>query len=207
MMRYALTILCLLDVIVPTFGKAYLGDTRLSSQRTDDITVMGVTSLDNIVARMISITGPLTANKITASQLSVTGPVKIDGGVFKKVSITGAVVLNHVTVDELKITGPVNADNLIVLESLDLIGSLNVQNSKLINVTLTMDESSFRDSKVTEIFIKRPSKKGEVQTLKLYGSPQISTVKFESGLGEIHVYGEGVTLGNVTGAKVIQHTK
>ena len=207
MMKSMLTVLCLLGVSVPAVGKAYFGDTRLSSQKTDDITVVGVASLENIVARMISVTGPLTANKITASQLSVSGPVKIDGGHFKKVSITGPVVLNHVTSDEFKITGPVDADNLIVLESLDLIGSLNIQNSKLINVTLTMDESSFRDSKVTEIFIKRPSKNGAVQTLKLYGSTQISSVKFESDIGEIHLYGEGVILGNVTGAKVIQHTK
>lgn len=206
-MRFALKIICLLGAVFPVFGKAYLGGARLSSQKTDEITVMGVASLDNIVARSVSITGPLTANKITASQLSVTGPVKIGGGLFKKVSISGPVILDHVTADELKVIGPVDADSLIVLESLDLTGPLSIQNSKLINVTLTMDEGSVRNSKVTEIFVKRPSKKGEVQTLKLYGNTQISTVNFESGIGEIHVYGVGVTLGKISGAKVIKHTK
>ncbi len=50
MMRSMLTVLCLLGVSASAFGKAYLGDTRLASQKTDDITVMGVSSLDNIVA-------------------------------------------------------------------------------------------------------------------------------------------------------------
>jgi hypothetical protein len=204
-MRSALIILCLSGILSGVYGKVFLGNTRLSSEKTDEITIMGEAHLDNIVARVVTITGSFTAHKITTNELYVTGSVKIDTGLVKKTEITGSVVLNHFTVDEIKVTGSVSADNLIVLDSLDLTGSLNIQNSRLIKVTVSLDEASVKDSKVTEIFIRRPSSNSEVQRLKLYGNTQINRVEFESGHGEIHVYGKGVKLGKVTGAKVIEH--
>jgi hypothetical protein len=204
-MRCALIILCLSGIHFGVDGKVFLGNTRLSCEKTDEITIMGVAHLNNIVARIVSITGSFTAQKITTNELYVTGPVKIDTGLVKKTVMTGSVVLNHFTVDEIKVTGPLIADNLIVIDSLDLTGVLNIQNSRLIKVTVSMDESSVKDSNVTDIFIKRPTSNSEVQRLKVYGKTQINRVEFESRHGEIHVYGKGVKLGKVTGAKVIEH--
>jgi hypothetical protein len=38
----------------------------------------------------------------------------------------------------------------------------------------------------------------------LYGDTHIDTIEFESGQGEIYVYGSNVKIGKVTGAKIIQ---
>lgn len=206
-MRLALQIIGVLGLMTDVVGKTYFGDTRLSSEKLDDVIVFGVTQLSDIVAGTFNITGPLTAKKITANQLTVTGPVNIEGGLFKKVSITGPVVLKQVTADELVITGPLIVENLVAVESLELIGPFTAINSQLIKVTLTMDESTFNNCRVSDILVKQPSTPGEVQKLYISGKTQVNTVKFESGAGEIHAQGTDVKLIHVIGAKVINYSK
>lgn len=198
-------LLIFLGIFVPIFGKSYIGDTHLSNQKTDKITIFGCANLDNIVAKHIFITGPLSASNITADYFTVAGPVIVKKGLIQKSIITGNVVFSDVKGDNVNIIGSLSTDRLIVVESFEIIGTLNAKNSQFIKMILEMNESSMKDSKANELIVRQTNPKGKPQKLKLYGDTHINTIIFESGQGEVHVYGSNVKLSKVTGAKVIQH--
>jgi hypothetical protein len=204
-MRYTLVFLGILAMSAPILGKSYLGDTTLSSKKFDQLTILGVAKLDTVIAKEISITGPLRASNITADTLSVIGPATLAKGTVPKILITGAVSLTDVTSDTVTITGFSDFTNVTVNKNLEIIGMLKALNSRFNSVILTMSESVITDSSAKAIVVKRPDSDAPHQTLSLYGNTHVDTVEFESGHGEIHVYGKNVTVGNVKGAEVIQH--
>lgn len=204
-MTYALVFLGVLMMLVPTFGKNYLGDTTISSKKFDQLTILGEVNLDAVDAKEISITGPLKASNITADTFSVTGPASLKTAKLKKLVITGPVSLTDVTTDTVTITGYSDFTNVTVTKNLTLIGMLNTSNSLFDAVTLTMDESVLTDSSVKSIVVNRPNSNDPHQKLRLYGNTRIDNVMFESGQGEVHVYGKNCKVGNVKGAEVIQH--
>lgn len=174
---------------VPTFGKSYLGDTTLSSKKFDQLTIVGVANLDAVIAKDISITGPLKASNITTDTFSVTGPVS----------------LTDVTSDTVTITGYSEFTNVSVSKSLTITGMLNAKRSVFNAITLTMSESVLADSSAKSIVVKHPNSDEARQKLMLYGNSHIDTVEFESGQGEVHLYGANAKVANVKGAEVIQH--
>lgn len=192
-------------MLVPTFGKNYLGDTTISSKKFDQLTILGEVNLDAVDAKEISITGPLKVSTITADTLSVTGPVSLKKSQLKDVVITGPVSLTDVTSDVVIITGYSDFTNVTVAKNLTLIGNLNASSSVFNTVTLTMSESVITDSLAKSIIVKRPNSDDAHQKLRLYGNTRIDAIEFESGQGEVHVYGKNCKVGNVKGAEVIQH--
>lgn len=192
-------------MLVLAFGKSYLGDTTLSSKKFDQLTVLGVANLNAIIAKEISITGPLKASNITSDDMSVTGPMSLKTAKLKKLVMTGPVSLTDVTSNTVTITGYSDFKNVTVAKDLVITGMLKASNSRFNSVTLTMSESVITDSSATSIVVKRPDSDAQHQTLSLYGNMHIDTVVFESEHGEVHVYGKNVKVGNMKGAEVIQH--
>jgi hypothetical protein len=204
-MKYVLSFLGMLAVLVPTFGKSYFGDTTLASKKFDQLTILGVANLDGVTATEISITGPMTAATITANAIEVIGPVKLIKSHLKKVLITGPVSLNKVKSDTVTITGYSDFTDVSISKSLTITGMLNASHSRFNTVTLTMSESVLKDSLAKSIVVKCPDSDESHQKLMFYGNTRVDMVEFESGHGEVHVYGKNVKVGKVKGAEVIQH--
>lgn len=204
-MKYTLVFVGILTILPPAFGKSYLGDTTLSSKKFDQLTVLGVANLDSIIAKKISITGPLKASNITSDDMNVTGPMSLKTAKLKKLVVTGPVSLTDVTSDTIMITGYSDFTNVTVAKDLIITGIIKASNSRFNSITLTMSESMITDSAASSIVVKCPDSDAPYQTLSLYGNIHIDTVKFESGHGKVHVYGKNVKVENVKGAEVIQH--
>lgn len=204
-MKYVLILLSVLITSVPIIGKMYMGDTTLTSKKMDDLTILGVANLDNITAATISVTGPLNASNLISDDFSVTGPISVSKGTLKKISVTGPVSLTDVSSDDITITGYSDFTNVTVAKECMIIGMLNATQSKFNKVSLTMSESVIRDSAAKSIVVNRPDSDEAHQKLLLYGNTRIYEVVFESGQGEVHLYGENAKVENVKGAKIIQH--
>jgi hypothetical protein len=151
------------------------------------------------------VTGPLNASNLISHDFSVTGPISVSKGTLKKISVTGPVSLTDVSSDDITITGYSDFTNVTVAKECMIIGMLNATQSKFNNVSLTMSESVIRDSAAKSIVVKHPDSDEAHQKLMLYGNTRIDAVTFESGQGEIYVYGSNVKLSNASGAKVIRH--
>jgi hypothetical protein len=67
-MKYVVIFLGLLMIVVPSFGKKYLGDTTLSSKKFDQVSILGVANLDVVSAKEISITGLMVDLKATRNR-------------------------------------------------------------------------------------------------------------------------------------------
>lgn len=103
-MKYTLVFLGILTVFMLTFAEIFCGNTTLSSKKFDQLTVLGFSNLDAVIAKEISITGPLKASNITADGMTVTGPMSLKTAKLKKLVITGPVSLTDVTSDTITIT-------------------------------------------------------------------------------------------------------
>ncbi|MDP3935776.1 MAG: hypothetical protein Q8Q56_02150 [Alphaproteobacteria bacterium] len=191
--------------MVPTFAESYLGDTNLSSKKFDQLIIIGGAKLDLVIAKSISITGPLGASNITADAMNITGPASLKTAKLKEVVITGPVSLTDVTSDTVTITGYADFTNVTVAKDLQITGMLKANHSIFNTITLNMSESKIRDSSAKSIAVKRPNSDEPHQKLRLYGNTYIDTIVFESGYGEVHLYGRNIKVGNVKGAEVIQH--
>ncbi len=92
-------------VVAESQAATFEGFTKLNDKTFDKLQVMGDAELENVqVTNEATITGMLTAKKLTAKQLQVTGNAKLDEATVEGAHIMGMLDAKACTIQDLAIT-------------------------------------------------------------------------------------------------------
>lgn len=211
-----------------------LGKTNLENTQVPSINVTGPCKLSNTIVtentkivgslaaknsnlNQLNVTGPFSFNNVTVTgKTFVTGPVSNDGkGMFQDVHVSGNFNIDNVECSNLKVTGRVDAAQLTVRGNTNITGAAIVKNSSLQDLTITTEESTFKDSTIKNITVGAnnagaswfgSTSEQKEQTLILDGSTVVAgNITFEAGNGKVIIKNAQVKInGTVQGAVIVK---
>ncbi|MCP5322946.1 MAG: hypothetical protein H6492_02955 [Candidatus Paracaedibacteraceae bacterium] len=183
-----------------------VGNVHFKSKKYKDLNVIGEARFEDVQSDVIVITGPFQFANLRATELIVTGPVAAsEKGKFDKVVITGELILSDSIMNVLSVTGSCELNSVKVINQARVTGFFIAENSIFDNLCISGKKVVLNNSRASNLLIKKEPSLNQPQKLIVKGKTYIKEVVFESGQGEIHIYGKAVVIDNVTGAKITCH--
>lgn len=200
--KYALSILSFLS---PVMAERMVGNITLSSKVVDELTITGNADLQHVQGNTITIFGKVSLNDLKCSQLKVTGPVAGENCTISRLYVTGKGEFKNCTVETFDGVGKFKLNAVKATGLTAIVGKLRCAACNFNTLELSSKRSELIDSHVGDLTVKKETVSSNVQTIHLKGKSHIKSIVFESGLGEVHIYGADVKIDSLKGAKRIQH--
>ncbi|MGC2310335.1 MAG: hypothetical protein WA432_01785 [Candidatus Babeliaceae bacterium] len=145
---------------------------------------------DTTIHDNVTVNGSFTGEKLTLKKsLEVNG-----SGTLKNSKIFGP----------LHVNGSIDFDNVTVNSQSTINGSIDTNKSSFEKLIALSGDGSFKDSQLTEILVKKPTKE-QKNTLYLSGTTCVSgDITFESGKGKVYLSDEAHIKGKVIGGEIIK---
>lgn len=136
----------------------------------------------------------------------MTGPVSASKkGKFDKIIITGGLVLGDSIMNVLSVTGSCELNGVKVINQARVTGFFIAENSIFDNLCISSEKAVLNNCRVSNLIFKKEPSLNQPQKLIVKGKTYIKEVVFESGKGEIQIYGKAAVIDNVSGAEITYH--
>ncbi|PWU05416.1 MAG: hypothetical protein C5B43_03310 [Verrucomicrobia bacterium] len=186
-----------------TQGETFMGDTELANKTIDSIIVLGTAKLTNVKTESLTVTGPLTFNKVDVSgNVAVVGTIEDDSMdlVCKDLDVLGTVSAKKIKCVNINLAGTAKLEDLEATGDVKIVGPTTITKGNLQNAFITANEIHLKDVKVKDITIDKIPLLTQTQVLTLEGNTAISgTITFKSEKGEIIVK-DKAQIGKIVGA-------
>jgi len=151
--------------------------------------------------------GSHTFGTETLQQLTSEGILKLHGTkVIQKLRLDGTLLAESAHIGYLEVFGEANLTNSTVDQGSTIIGYLRAQGSLfLAPLILGAQKAVFTSSRLVNITVRKEEAFKGKQIIELKQHTIVDgNIVFESGKGEVHLYGGSQIFGSVTGGKIIK---
>lgn len=138
-------------------------------------------------------------------ELHSTGVLKLNGTTVHNLDVQGSLIATSAELGELQVMGEANLRESRITSDCAIFGYLRAQDTTFEGVlTLNANKAFFTHCKLNSIIIRREEGFKGKQIIELkQGCIVDGPIAFESGKGEVHLYG-GKLNGSITGGKLIR---
>jgi hypothetical protein len=185
--------------------RSSVGPTRIAGETFENGDFTGPTTLTDVKADSLSVTGPLAFHNLEVkNHTEITGPTsRSEKGTFNSLEITGPFRATDVTCNTLEARGPIGVTKLTVKQDATITGPLDARESHFQNITIQAQDIMLRDT-IVEGDILVQHVKNKKQILRLKGRTIVKgNVTFESGFGKIELSSGSEIQGTTKNATVV----
>jgi phage baseplate assembly protein gpV len=186
------------------------GQSNLKESKFKSIVVNGYLKFEElIVSDLLDVNGLLKGINLDCKALDVDGSVKVKKIKVNNVRVTGEFYANDAAIAQnLTVDGAIEGRNINVAGKTTLVGELDVRDSNFQVIDIISEECTLDSTTTKNITFKKPSTIFKTEKLVLKGNSTVAgDVVFESGKGEIYLYGDSTITGQVKGGTIVKKAK
>ncbi|MFZ2315778.1 MAG: hypothetical protein WAW86_09010 [Gammaproteobacteria bacterium] len=174
---------------------------------TNSVNVFGSVTAINSHLNVVVIKGESHLAKTeVVGKMQMTGNISTeDVEIRSRSKITGDFYASHtILYDAINVIGMIDCNFCLFKMDADIAGHVTTKSSEFINtLTLNAKNATFSDTKLNDIFVKKPSD-DEVQTINLSNGSRANNISFENQKGVVILSGNSQLMGSVQGGKVVK---
>lgn len=199
-----ITCFCLFLFTNVLSAETMMGVVEIKNQKKEDIRVVGTAEFEDVVAKSVQVTGPLSFKNLTVqNKTEVIGPIKGEKGTLADINVTGKIDLEKLTYKTLTAVGEVELEETIALGKTDVTGPLEMEKCKAQDIYVTSDKIKLEDTEANNIIVRKTDGSLKIQELELKDKCIIKgDITFEAGKGLVKMDSDVKHNGTVKGAEV-----